>query len=144
VHVRGPALNNARLHTLPGTPPDILVSGFGPKSTQLAARIGDGYMPVSPDADMVAQQVVHGPDPQPYVDAIRGYADAGFDELYIGQMGPDQEGLIRFLRDRVLPQVGWAPRTTGRLRDHEVSCSAAAIRNTKTYETRRKEPDSKS
>ena len=54
--------------------------------------------------DMVAQQVVHGPDPQPYVDAIRAYADAGFDELYIGQMGPDQEGLVRFLQREVLPE----------------------------------------
>ena len=55
--------------------------------------------------DMVAEQVVHGPDPQPYVEAIRGYADAGFDELYIGQMGPDQQGMIRFLREQVLPQL---------------------------------------
>jgi G6PDH family F420-dependent oxidoreductase len=42
-------VENARLYTLPETPPEILVSGFGPKATDLAARIGDGYCTTSPD-----------------------------------------------------------------------------------------------
>jgi G6PDH family F420-dependent oxidoreductase len=42
-------VENARLYTLPDTPPEILVSGFGPKATDLAARIGDGYCTTSPD-----------------------------------------------------------------------------------------------
>jgi alkanesulfonate monooxygenase SsuD/methylene tetrahydromethanopterin reductase-like flavin-dependent oxidoreductase (luciferase family) len=44
-------VHDARLFTRPETPPDILVSGFGPESTQLAARIGDGSITASPDAD---------------------------------------------------------------------------------------------
>ena len=35
--------------------PPVLVSGFGPKSVELAARVGDGYCTVGPDADAVAQ-----------------------------------------------------------------------------------------
>jgi G6PDH family F420-dependent oxidoreductase len=46
-------VENARIYTLPETPPDLYVSGFGPKAVQLAARVGDGYCLVSPDADAV-------------------------------------------------------------------------------------------
>jgi G6PDH family F420-dependent oxidoreductase len=46
-------VENARIYTLPETPPPILVSGFGPKSVDLAGRIGDGYCTTSPDADLI-------------------------------------------------------------------------------------------
>jgi G6PDH family F420-dependent oxidoreductase len=45
----------------------------------------------------------HGPDPAPYLEKIRAYADAGFDELYLQQVGPDQEGFFRFLERELLP-----------------------------------------
>ena len=51
------------------------------------------------------ESVPCGPDPEKYVKAIQEYADAGYDELYVSQMGPDQEGFLNFLRDRVLPQL---------------------------------------
>jgi G6PDH family F420-dependent oxidoreductase len=35
-------VENARIYTLPPEPPPILVSGFGPRAVELAARIGDG------------------------------------------------------------------------------------------------------
>ena len=38
-------------------------------------------------------------------EAIKQYVDAGFDEVYISQMGPDQEGGIAFLAEEVLPLV---------------------------------------
>jgi G6PDH family F420-dependent oxidoreductase len=41
-------VENARIYTLPDTPPPIYVSGFGPKSVDLAARIGDGYVTTAP------------------------------------------------------------------------------------------------
>jgi hypothetical protein len=37
------------------------------------------------------------------VAAIAKYVDVGFDEIYIAQMGPDQDGGIRFLAEEVLP-----------------------------------------
>jgi G6PDH family F420-dependent oxidoreductase len=47
-------VENARIYTLPDAPPPIFVSGFGPKATELAARIGDGYVSTMPDADLVS------------------------------------------------------------------------------------------
>jgi G6PDH family F420-dependent oxidoreductase len=161
----------AKVFSLPADPPPILVSGFGPAATELAAKIGDGYINTSPSADLVqkyrdaggkgvtqggtkicwaasaddaaktayrlwghevvggqaaqdlpswvefeqlaeasspeeiAETVPCGPDPGRAADSIRQYVDAGFDEVYISQMGPDQEGGIRFLVDEVLPRV---------------------------------------
>jgi G6PDH family F420-dependent oxidoreductase len=46
-------LQNARIYDLPDTPPPVLVSGFGPKSTRLAARIGEGYITTSPDKELI-------------------------------------------------------------------------------------------
>jgi coenzyme F420-dependent glucose-6-phosphate dehydrogenase len=52
--------------------------------------------------EQVAQEVVCGPDPDAHIAAIRAYAEAGFDHVYVHQVGPDQEGFIRFYADRVL------------------------------------------
>src|SRR4051794_41045561 len=38
----------ARVYSLPDTPPPILVSGFGPKAIELAARLGGGFVTVQP------------------------------------------------------------------------------------------------
>jgi G6PDH family F420-dependent oxidoreductase len=46
-------VRHARIYTLPERPPPILVSGFGPKSVDLAARVGDGYVTTAPDADSI-------------------------------------------------------------------------------------------
>jgi G6PDH family F420-dependent oxidoreductase len=162
-------VHDARLFSLPEKAPEILVSGFGPESTKLAATVGDGWISVQPDdegmqtyreaggsgrtqagtkicwaededeaaatahrlwgfqgaggqtsqdlpmwmgfeaigelthPDDMKKLVPCGPDPQRAADSIQQYVDAGFDEIYIAQMGPDQEGGIRFLQDQVLP-----------------------------------------
>ena len=46
-------VQNARIYTLPESPPKIYVSGFGPKAIDLAARIGDGFVSTAPDGDAV-------------------------------------------------------------------------------------------
>ncbi len=48
-HGRYYTVENARIFSLPDDPPPILVSGFGPDSTDLAATIGDGYVNTSPN-----------------------------------------------------------------------------------------------
>src|SRR3954464_10184062 len=48
-------VENARIYTLPEKPVEILVSGFGPKSIEVAGRIGDGYISTMPDGDLVAK-----------------------------------------------------------------------------------------
>src|SRR5581483_11807669 len=46
-------VENARIYDLPERRPPILISGFGPKATRLAARIGDGFCTVKPDDEAV-------------------------------------------------------------------------------------------
>jgi G6PDH family F420-dependent oxidoreductase len=169
VHYR---IENARIYDLPEHPPPILISGFGPKATRLAARIGEGYCTVGPDREavrlfrseatahepvvagglkvcwgedeksardtahrlwpnealggelaqvlpmpahieaacepiteeMVAEEVPCGPDLDRHVKAIRAYEDAGFDELYVQQIGADHERFFEIYAREVLPQ----------------------------------------
>jgi coenzyme F420-dependent glucose-6-phosphate dehydrogenase len=51
----------------------------------------------------VASQVVCGPDPAAQLGAIRKYAEAGFDHVYVHQVGPDQAGFLNFYRSEILP-----------------------------------------
>jgi G6PDH family F420-dependent oxidoreductase len=44
---------HARLYTRPEEPPPVLVSGFGPKSVDLAGRVGDGYVTTMPDTALI-------------------------------------------------------------------------------------------
>jgi G6PDH family F420-dependent oxidoreductase len=48
-------VEHARVFTLPETPPPILVSGFGPKAVDLAARVGDGYCITMPDEELISR-----------------------------------------------------------------------------------------
>jgi G6PDH family F420-dependent oxidoreductase len=164
-------VENARLYTLPDQLPPIYVSAFGPKAAELAARIGDGYVNTSPDADLVqtyrsaggdgpavafakacwapdeddARATVHrlwpnsglpgelaqelrtpaifeqaaelvsvdaavgstpvGPDPEVHAESLRAYLDAGYDQVFVQQIGAHQEGFLRAYRDEVLPRV---------------------------------------
>ncbi|QIN79449.1 TIGR03557 family F420-dependent LLM class oxidoreductase [Rubrobacter marinus] len=165
------AVENARIYTLPDEPPPILVSGFGPKATQLAGRIGDGYMNVAPDADllnlfrssgggdkpahgafkvcygedeaerrktayrlwaneglpgelaqvlptprhfeqatqlvteeMIAEAIPCGPDPEPHRETIRQYDEAGYDEVYVSQIGGNMEAFFELYREEILPE----------------------------------------
>lgn len=166
-------VENARLYTVPDEPVPIYVSGFGPKAAALAGRIGDGFVTMTPDTDLVGQfrragggqkpvlggikvcwgtdraqavQTAHrlwptqflpgelgqilrapahfeqastlvnqetvaesmicGDDLKEHVRAMTAYMDAGFDEVYVGQIGPDQQGFFDFYRSHVLPQLG--------------------------------------
>jgi G6PDH family F420-dependent oxidoreductase len=164
-------VENARLYTLPDEPPPILVSGFGPKAATLAGSIGDGYMNVGPDAellevfrssgggdklaqggfkvcygedrnecartayntwpnealpgelaqvlptpahfeqatqlvteDMISESMPCGPDPEPHREMIRSFADAGYEEVYVQQIGPNQKQFFDFYQRDILPE----------------------------------------
>ena len=49
------------------------------------------------------KEVVCGPDPQRQIDLIKKYVDAGFDRIYIHQVGPDQQDFINFYQRQILP-----------------------------------------
>jgi G6PDH family F420-dependent oxidoreductase len=164
-------VEHARIYDLPDSPPPIVVSGFGPQAVEMAARIGDGYATVGPDADSVSQfragardgaivqgglkvcfaadaedarRTVHrlwpnealpgelaqilptpshfeqasqlvdveaasedvpcGPDLDEHLKAIQEYADAGFDELYVNQIGPEQDAFFDAYAREILPR----------------------------------------
>lgn len=164
-------VDTARIYTLPDQPPPIYVSGFGPKATEVAARIGDGYITTTPDEELLglfrersggkpaqagfkvayadteeegvghahrlwsnsglpgelaqvlpspqhfeqastlvtkestAQSVVCGPDPERHVDAFAPFVDLGFEEVYVANMGPNYEAMIKTYGEKVLPAL---------------------------------------
>jgi len=46
-----------------------------------------------------------GPDPAPYLEAIEAYEEAGFDEVYLGQVGGRLEEAFEFFASQVLPRA---------------------------------------
>jgi G6PDH family F420-dependent oxidoreductase len=61
---------------------------------QLAGLIGE---------DMITAPC--GPDPDTHIQGIRAYTDAGFDEVYVAQVGTEQDGFFEFYAEQVLPRL---------------------------------------
>jgi G6PDH family F420-dependent oxidoreductase len=55
--------------------------------------------------DDVAESVICGPDPERYIDKLEEYDSAGFDHVWIHQVGPDQEGFFAFFEETLLPRL---------------------------------------
>ncbi len=128
-HGRYYTIENARLYSLPPEPPPILVAVAGEKSVDLAGRMGDGLIGTAPVAEsierfranggegkptygqldacleVVAGNVVCGPDPQRHLSAIREYVDAGYDHVYVHQVGPEQASFFELYEREILPQL---------------------------------------
>jgi G6PDH family F420-dependent oxidoreductase len=164
-------VQNARIHTLPETPPPIHVAASGPRMAELAGKIGDGLIVTGPDPelrsaferaggrgpryaqvtmcwaasesaarktahawwptaalkgevtqelpnpaqftdlvkivteDQVAEAIPCGPDPDVHLARIRAYVEAGYDHVYLHQVGPDQQGFIEFAARELLPRI---------------------------------------
>jgi G6PDH family F420-dependent oxidoreductase len=164
-------VENARIYDLPDELPPILISGFGSKSTELAAKIGDGFCTVSPEkqavetvrekggqnkliaggmkvcwdedeqrarktahrlwpndglpgelaqilptpahfeqaSELVSEQQIAeaipcGPDLDAHLAKIAEYEDAGFDELYVQQVGDGHEQMFELYSQEILPR----------------------------------------
>jgi hypothetical protein len=59
---------------------------------------------ISPE--QVGRQVPHGPDPAPYIEAVRAFLDAGFEHLSIIPAGDDVVGTLDFWEQEVRPSLG--------------------------------------
>jgi G6PDH family F420-dependent oxidoreductase len=46
-----------------------------------------------------------GPDPETHARALRAYVDAGFEEVYVSQIGTEQDAFFDFYQREVLPRV---------------------------------------
>lgn len=55
--------------------------------------------------EMVAESISCGPDPEVHREALRKYLDAGFDKVYVSQIGDDQEGFLDFFFREVQPKL---------------------------------------
>ena len=53
-------VENAKLFDPPANAPAVIVSGFGPKAVELAARIGDGYWGHSPEREVLDRYCDNG------------------------------------------------------------------------------------
>jgi len=56
----------------------------------------------------IAEAIPCGPDARPILDQIEQYAQAGYDHVYIHQVGPDQEGFLDFAARSLVPEFGTA------------------------------------
>ena len=55
--------------------------------------------------DDLAETMPLGPDPEQHLEQIRQFAEAGIDHVYVHQVGPDQEGFMRFYTEEIIPQL---------------------------------------
>lgn len=52
---------------------------------------------------IVPEDTILGPNPNSYLKAIQEMTDYGFDHIYLHQIGPDQEGFLKFFTSELLP-----------------------------------------
>jgi coenzyme F420-dependent glucose-6-phosphate dehydrogenase len=52
----------------------------------------------------VAEAIICGPDPERHIAGVREFIDAGYDHVYVHQVGPDQGGFFRFYEQEILPK----------------------------------------
>jgi coenzyme F420-dependent glucose-6-phosphate dehydrogenase len=55
--------------------------------------------------DDIAEVVVCGPNENDHLERIESFAQAGFDHVYVHQIGPDQSGFFDFYEHRVLEEA---------------------------------------
>ena len=54
--------------------------------------------------EMIAETIPCGPDPEPHLETIRQYAEAGYDDVYVQQIGPNQEAFFDLYAREILPE----------------------------------------
>lgn len=53
----------------------------------------------------IAENIICGDDVDAHLQEIKKYADAGFDHIYIHQVGLDQEKMFKFYQDKIMPAL---------------------------------------
>jgi G6PDH family F420-dependent oxidoreductase len=77
----------------------------GPLSQELALPAHFEAAAELVEPDDLAETMPLGPDPDRYLEQIKAFEDAGFDHVYIHQVGPDQEGFMRFAQRELMPRA---------------------------------------
>jgi len=55
--------------------------------------------------EMATEEVPCGPDPEPVIEQVREWEQAGFDHIALHQIGPDQDGFLRFWEQELRPRL---------------------------------------
>jgi len=55
--------------------------------------------------ELIAEKVVCGADPEKHLEQIRAFTDAGFDHVYVHQVGPAQAEFIEFYASEIIPKL---------------------------------------
>ena len=83
--------------------PNALVEGSASQELPLPKdfeQLVEGRKP-----DELEQTLTLGPDADEYLDKLKEYDDAGYTHAYIHQIGPDQEGFLKFAKGELLARV---------------------------------------
>lgn len=54
--------------------------------------------------DIADGSIVTDPDPGTHIENLERFADAGYDHVYVHQVGPDQSSFFQFYEEEVLPE----------------------------------------
>jgi coenzyme F420-dependent glucose-6-phosphate dehydrogenase len=81
------------------------VAIHGEASQELPSPAHFEQLTKSVTEDQVAEVVPCGPDAARHLAKIAEYVDAGYDHVYIHQIGPDQAGFIKFAEGELLPAL---------------------------------------
>lgn len=83
--------------------PNLALGGELSREIKNPVDFESAVEPVTEDA--VAEVVPCGKDPERHLEQIEKFADAGFDHVWVHQIGEDQTAFFRFYRDEVLPKL---------------------------------------
>ena len=65
--------------------------------------------PSSVTKEQTAESVAAGPKADDHLEAFKPYVEAGFDEIYVANMGPHSVDMMKLYRDEVLPELRRSP-----------------------------------
>jgi hypothetical protein len=77
----------------------------GPLGQELATPSDFEQAVAMIDENDIAEQTPFGPDPEPYLEMIGKYADAGFTHVYVHQIGDNQDEFAEFAAKELLPEL---------------------------------------
>jgi coenzyme F420-dependent glucose-6-phosphate dehydrogenase len=83
--------------------PQTGLAGDLPWETKTTALIEAACKPLT--KEKVIEDMPCGPDPRAFIDAIRKYERAGYDHVYLHQIGPDQAGFFEFYRSELAGEL---------------------------------------
>ena len=77
----------------------------GPLGQELATPSDFEVTAKMVSAEDVAESTPCGPDPEPYLELIRKYAEAGFTHVYMHQIGENQDEFAEFAARELMPKL---------------------------------------